>query len=147
MRAWMRNGLELLGIVFLMPQVFALCYHFDFFFKAGNPLGMLKAVALYGLSISWVSAPFLVLASVLVKILVGTRVRWYLTLLVSVGAGYLWVAAWNLLVFATFTYGRATLPIILCGVGSTGYALARKVYEEALPPLRETKNEAADLPE
>lgn len=149
MKTWLRKGIELLGIVFLLPQMFVLCYYFGYFFKGGNPLGLVKATTLYALSISWVSAPFLVLATVLVKVLIGSNVRWFVTFPVCWVAGYVWVAAWNLLVFETFSYGRAALPIVLCSVVSAGYGLARRVYEASLPPpsrSRESRHDA-DHPE
>jgi hypothetical protein len=158
MKTWLRNGLEILAVVLLLPQVFVFFYFFRFFFVGGNALGLLKTVAVYALTISWVSAPFLVALALAVKALISAKARWTVTLLLCVAAGYAWVAAWNLLVYPVFSYFWSALPILLCSVGFAGYAAARRIYLESLEPLKlpsepaETpdapaKNEAPDLSE
>ncbi len=158
MKTWLRKGLEILAVVLLLPQVFVFLYFFRYYFAGGNVLGLLKNTAVYALTISWVSAPFLVALAVAVKALINAKARWAVTLLLCVATGYGWVAAWNLLVYPMFSYFWSTLPILLCSVGFTGYAAARRIYLESLEPLKlpsapaETpdgpvKNEAPDLSE
>ena len=147
MKAWLRSGAELLLVILLVPQAFVLCYFFTNFFVGGNQVGLLRSLALYALTISWVSAPFLAALFLLLRALVRTRVRWYVTLLCCAGSGFLWLAAWNLLVYEVFTYGRSALPVVLCRLGTAGYALARDVYLRDLAPREKTKSAAADLPE
>ncbi len=147
MKAWLKRGAELLAVILLVPQVFVLCYFFTHFFLRGaDQLGLLKSLTLYALTISWVSAPFLAAMNILIHVLVNKRVRWYLTLLLCVSAGYFWLTAWNLIVFRTFAYGRAALPVLLCSLGTAGYALARALYVEGVPKLKVAKSEGADLP-
>lgn len=138
-KAGRRTVVELLLISLLVPQAFVFFYYFSFLFKGGNVLGLLETLSLYALTISWVSVPFLVLLTVLVRALVGARVRWFVTLPLCVGAGFLWLAAWNLLVYHVFSYGRAALPIFLCSLGTAGYAQARALYLDNLPPLKPSK--------
>ena len=147
MKAWLRSGAELLLVILLVPQAFVLCYFFTYFFIGGNQAGLLRSLALYALTISWVSAPFLAALLILVRALIRTRVRWYVTLLCCAGSGYLWPIAWNLLVYEVFAYGRAALPVALCCLGTAGYALARDLYLKDLPPPEKTKSSAPDLPE
>jgi hypothetical protein len=147
MKAWRMTALELLLIILLLPQAFVFCYFFSYFFIGGNQLGLLKALSSYALTISWVSAPFLALLTLLVKTLIGARVRWYVILPLCVGTGFLWVAAWNLLVYDVFAYGRAAVPIMLCGVATAGWAMARAVYQQSLPPQENAKSPEADLSE
>ena len=61
MRRWQRLAWEVLAVVLLVPQLFVLLYHYRLLFAGGSALGLLKALCLYGLTISWVSAPFLAL--------------------------------------------------------------------------------------
>lgn len=147
MKAWLRSGAELLLVILLVPQAFVLCYYSTWFFVGGNQAGLLRALALYALTISWVSAPFLAALFLLLRALIRTRVRWYVTLLCCAGSGFLWLAAWNLLVYEVFTYGRSALPVVLCSLGTAGYALARDAYLRDLAPREKTKSAAADLPE
>ena len=147
MKTWSIAALELLLLILLLPQVFVLCYYFTYFFHGGNQVGLLESLALYALTISWVSAPFLALLILLVKSLIGSRARWYVILPLCLGAGFLWLAAWNLLVFNVFSYARAALPILLCSVTTAGWAMARSVYRESLSPTEKVKNPATDLSE
>ena len=147
MKTGLRVVMELLAMTLLVPQVFVLCYYFTYFFEGGNQLGLGRTLAVYALTISWVSAPFLALLYVLVKALIGSRVSGYVTLLLCVGAGYLWLAAWNVLVYNIFSYWRAAFPILLCSLGTAGYALARKLFLESLPPPEKKKSVEAGLQE
>lgn len=138
MKAWLRNILEILAVIVLLPQVFVFFYSFDLFFVGGNRLRMLRDLTVYALAISWVSAPLLAVLVIVVKTLIRVRVRWYVTLLLCVASGYAWVAGWNLLVFKTFSYGKALIPVLLCSLLFAGYAAARMLYLESLTPLKLT---------
>ncbi len=138
--------LELLLVILLVPQAFVLFYYFTFFFKGGNPSGLLKSLAVYALTISWVSAPFLAVVALLVKVLLERQVRWLAVLVFCLGAGGLWVTAWNRLVFDIFAYRRAAVPVLLCSLGMAGYAWAHNFYRRSLPP-ETIKNGAGDLSE
>ena len=147
MKALRRVAAEVLLIVLLVPQAFVLCYYFTYFFHGGNPVGLLRSLALYALSISWVSAPVLAVLTLLVKVLIGARVRWFVMLPLCIGAGYLWLAAWNLFVYDVFSYLRATVPVLLCSAGAAGWAMARNLYQESLAPQKKRESQAADLSE
>ncbi|MEI7901483.1 MAG: hypothetical protein WCK89_14630 [bacterium] len=138
---------ELLLMILLLPQAFVFCYFFTYFFQGGDPWGLLKSLALYALTISWVSSPFLAMLTLLVKWMIGARVRWFVVLPLCIGAGYLWLSAWNLLVYDVFAYLRASVPIVLCSVLTAGWAKARAVYLESLTPSGKAKSPAADLSE
>ncbi len=147
MKAWRRVGLELLLVTLLVPQAFVFFYNFPNLFHGGSPLGLLKALSLYALSISWVSAPFLAVLTLLVRILIGARVRWYAMLPFCIAAGYLWLTLWNRFVYSDFSYLRAALPILLCSVGAAGWAMARSLYLESLVPQEKAKSPVTDLSE
>lgn len=136
MKTWLRNGLEILAVVLLLPLVFVFLYFFRYLFTGSNSLAFLKTIAVYALTISWVSAPFLVVLAIAVKTLIHAKVRWTVTLLLCVAAGYVWVAAWNLLVYNVFSYFWSALPILLCSIGFAGYAAARMLYLESLQPIK-----------
>ena len=146
MKIWLRNILEVLAIILVLPQVFIVMYYFRYLFLGDNWLGLLKTLSLYALTISWVSAPYLAVVVVAVKKLISVRVSWYVTLLLCVAAGYAWVAAWNVFIFKVFSYFWAALPILLCSIGFAGYAAARVLYLESLEPLKLEKA-AGDEPE
>ncbi len=147
MKMWLRRGMELAAVIVFVPQLFVLSYYFPLLFSGGNRLGLLKSLASHALTISWVSAPLLVLVMFAVRGFMDRRVRRGVTFLFCLAAGYMWVALWNLLVFKTFSYGRATFPVLLCSLCTAGYALARSLYLEGLPPLPAAKNEEPDLSE
>jgi len=143
--AWLRTGLELFLVTLLVPQVFILCYFFPLFFHGGHLAGLFRSLVVYAITISWVSAPFLISVTLLFRVLITTRVRGYVTFLFCMALGYLWLFAWNQLVYEMFTYGRAAIPVFLCSLGTVGYALARAVYLDGLPSAQ-VKNTAVDLP-
>lgn len=138
--------LELLLVVMLVPQAFVFFYYFTFFFRGGNSIRLLWPLARYALTISWVSAPFIVVTALLVKVLLARQVRWYVTVAFCWGAGYVWLAAWNYFVYDIFSYGQAILPMLLCSLGAAGYALARDLYQRDLLPAT-IKNNAEGLSE
>lgn len=158
MKTWLRGALEILAVILLLPQVFVFFYFFRYLFTGGNALELLKTLAVYALTISWVSAPFLAALALGFKALIRVQVNWMAALLLCVAAGYGWVAAWNLLVYNVFSYFWSALPILLCSLGFVGYASARKIYQESLEPIRlpaapseepggDAKNAAPDLSE
>jgi hypothetical protein len=137
MKTWLRNLLEVMGVVLLVPQVFVFCYYFRYSFTGGNGVGLLKALSAYALTISWVSAPYLAALALAVKALIRARARWWVTFLATVAAGYGWVAGWNLLVYdRAFSYAWSALPVLLCSLVFSGYAAARVLYLDSLLPLK-----------
>lgn len=143
MKPWRKDLLELLLVVLLVPQIFVFFYYLPFLFTGGTSVSFFKTLLLYALTLSWVSAPFLVVLAVCVKKLFTARVRWYVMLLFNVAAGYLWLTAWNVLVYPVFSYGRAAFPILVCGLGTSGYALARVLYLNSLQPQKAASSENA----
>jgi len=138
--------IESLLVILLAPQAFVLLYYFTYFFKGGNPWGLFQALSVYALTVSWVSAPVLAAAVLLVRLLLTKQVRWYAMFAFCVGVGYLWLAAWNVLVYDIFSYLRSALPVLLCSLGMAGYTWARNFYQRNLPAVK-TENDAADLSE
>ncbi len=134
MKTWIRRFLEVAAVVLLLPQVFVFMYYFRCLFIGSNWLGLCKSLSLYGLTVSWVSAPFLVVLTFAIRALVGAEVRWWVTFAVSVGTGYLWIVGWNVLVVHSFGCLAAAVPILLCGLVTTGCAQARALYLESLRP-------------
>jgi hypothetical protein len=134
MKRWLKNAAWVAAMTLVVPQLFVVSYFFPLVVSGGNRLELLRSLALLGLSASWVSAPFFVVALLLYRALVAMRLRWYATLLVCALAGYLWVAAWNHAVYDLFAYGRSALPVLVCSLVTAGYALARRFYFKNLPP-------------
>lgn len=126
-------GIHLALVTLLAPQLFVLIYFFPNFFRRFHALGLVRAVLAHALTVSWVSAPLVALLVLAYGRLIQRETRWHLVLGFCVMAGYLWLAAWNLLVYPTYGYGRAGLPILLFGLGMAGVAWARGVYLRDLP--------------
>ena len=148
MKTWGRVALELSLVVLLLPQLFVLLYYGGYAFSGSNWSGFFKAISLYALTVSWVSAPFLVILFALVKGLLGARVRWFVALPLCVGVGFFWLWAWNHFVYPAFSWGRAVLPLLVCSLGPTGYAWARAMYLESLilpsPPAQKEQKQATE---
>ena len=147
MKAWCRVGFEIVLVILVVPQAFVFFYFFSLLFHGGSPLLLLKGLSLYALTVSWVSAPLLTVLTLLIRSLIGSHVRWYVTLPLCIGVGYLWLTLWNLFVFNAFSFLRAALPIVLCSVGAAGWAMARALYRESLLPQEIAKSPVTDLSE
>ena len=132
MKTWFKNAACWLALTAAVPQFFVFAYFAPLLYHGGNRLGLAQTLALLGLSVSWVSAPFFAAAMGLYKALVARRVRWYAVMLACTAAGYLWVVAWNVWVYDLFAYGRSFLPAAVCGLATSGCALARHLYHTHL---------------
>jgi hypothetical protein len=146
MKAWQKTVLFLLAIVLLVPQVFVFTYFFSMLFTGSNWLGLLRSMALFGLTLSWVALPFLALAAVLFRLMISANARWFVTFPLGIAAAYLGLVAWNLLIFPCFSYGRAALPVLLCCLGTIGVAHIRALCLAYLPPEKKTSGEVAETP-
>lgn len=144
MKTWLKIAAWVAMMTLLVPQLFVVSYFFPTVIKGVNRLPMLQETALLGLVISWIAAPFFLVTVLLYRGMVALRFRWYAVLLFCMLAGYLLVAAWNYAIFNLFSYGRATLPILLCSLVSAGYALARDFYFRDLQPPGKTTTEAGE---
>jgi hypothetical protein len=137
MKAWLRQALEFAAVLLVLPQLFVFFYHFRYLFVGGNSLGLAKHLSLYALTISWVSAPYLVALTVAVKALIRVRVPWWVTFFAAAAGGAAWVFAWNHLVYArAFSYAWSALPVLLCSLLTAGYAGARAIYLDSLIPIK-----------
>ena len=143
MRKWLEIVAWVAVMSLLMPQLFVMSYFFPLLIKGVDRLSMLREMALLGLVIAWISAPFFFVAVLLYRAMVSLRVRWYVVFPLCVLSGYLLVVAWNLFIFDLFSYGRAALPVLVCCLVSAGYALARDFYFRTLPPPPKAKSEDA----
>jgi hypothetical protein len=128
-----RFAVHLVLVTLLVPQLFVLIYFFPNFFRRFHALGLAKAVFVHALTVSWVSAPLVALLVWAYGRLIRRETRWHLVLGFCVMAGYFWLAAWNLLIYPTYDYVRAGLPILLFGLGMAGVAWARGLYLRDLP--------------
>ena len=159
MKALLKIAAWVAVMALLVPQLFVMSYFFPIVVKGVNRLPMLQELAMLGLVISWIAAPFFLVMALLYRGMVALRFRWWAVLLFCVLAGYLLVVAWNHVIFNLFSYGRAALPVLMCSLFSAGYALARDFYFRTLPPeikkeqlgketqrREDAKNPSADLP-
>ena len=147
MKTWLKIAAWVAVMTLLVPQFFVMSYFFPIVVKGVDRLSMLKEIALLGLVISWIAAPFFLVTVLLYRGMVALRFRWWAVLLFCVLSGYLLVVAWNHVIFNLFSYGRSALPVLICSLVSAGYALARDFYFKDMPPPEKTENEGADLPE
>ena len=146
MKKWLKIVAWVAVMTLLMPQLFVMSYYFPLVIKGVDRLPMLQEIALLGLVISWISAPFFWVTVLVYRALVSLRFRWWAVLLFCVLSGYLLVVAWNHMIFNLFTYGRAALPVLLCSLLSAGYALARDFYFRDLPPPEKAKSDIDPTP-
>lgn len=117
-------------IVFLLPQLFLICYYFPHLVRRqGNWLAFMGAIARYGLTISWVSLPFLTLIYVGVRVAFTRRIHGMAIWAISAVIGYAWVASWNLAVYPTFKWLNAIIPVILCSAFPCAYAIGLHLYK------------------
>ncbi len=135
-RGWLRVAAETAALAVAMPQVFLFLYYArDLAVGSGARAPFARALALYGLAVAQVSAPYVIALTLALRVLIRRRVRVGVTLGCAVAAGYLWVAVWNGLILESFSYGGATVPILLCSLVFAGYAAARRLYLDSLEPL------------
>lgn len=141
MKALLKTIAWLVVIVLVIPQLFVFSYFLHLLVRGGSRLEMMQSLALLGLSVSCVSAPFFGAMTLLYKAMLAWQVRGYVILPVCALAGFLWVVAWNHVIFDLFTYGKAILPVLLCSLVSAGYALAWESYRKGLVPPAESGSE------
>ncbi len=136
----MKAGLRAAGLVLLatllVPQVFVLAYFYPLLITGPNRWSLWQVLVDLGLSISWVSAPFFLLVTVLYRMAVARRLPGAVVFFIVFAAGFAGVALWNRLVFDLFGYLRSTVPLLLCCSATAGYALARRAYRKGLPVAR-----------
>ncbi|MDX9794421.1 MAG: hypothetical protein RBU24_13020 [Kiritimatiellia bacterium] len=136
MKAGLREAGLVLLVTLLVPQVFVLAYFYPLLITGPDRGPLWQVLAELGLSISWVSAPFFLLVTVLYRVSVARRVPGAVVFLTVFAAGYVGVALWNRLVFDLFGYLRSALPLLLCCSATAGYALVRRAYRTGLPAVR-----------
>ena len=111
---------EALVLILLLPQLFVFLYFFWGTVRIGTDgFGMMKDLAIFGLTISRMTAPFLYLLYLLIRHVNRTKGRLLATFLICWVAGYGGIVAWNLLIFdGNFSYFWSILPVTLCSGGA-----------------------------
>ena len=124
---------EVIILILLLPQIFVFLYFFWSTVRTGfDGLGMIKPLALLGLSISHLSAPFLYLLFLAIRHINREKAHCLATFLICLTAGYAGVIAWNLIVFPSFSYAWGILPVLACSGGTSAY-LALRDKERLMP--------------
>lgn len=126
----MRTFLDLLLIVFITPPVFVFIYFFPLFFSGTNFAGLGKDLAKLSFSVAWVSAPLLVAAVLILKLMIRRKLKWFSVLLVSYAAGFLWLILWNWVVEDIFTIWRSLVPLTVCCLFSLVYVMGKALYRD-----------------
>lgn len=129
---WRTVGLIAVTML-LVPQLFVLAYYFPLLISGPRRWAFWQVIAGLGLSISWVAAPFFVVAAGLYRVLILWRVPYGVVFLSMLAAGFGGVALWNTLIYDLFGYLRSILPLLLCCTVTVGYMLAMRVYKAGLP--------------
>ena len=127
MKNILKSLAEALILILLLPQLFVSLYFFWNTIKIGvDGFGMMKDLAILGLTISRLAAPFLYLLYLLVRHVNRKKGRGLATFLICWTAGYGGVIAWNLLIFdGNFSYFWSILPVTLCSGGAAAYVALR----------------------
>ena len=131
MKSTFKSIAEALVLILLLPQVFVFLYFFWGTVRVGvDGFGMMKDIAVLGLTISRMAAPFLYLLYLLVRHMNREKKRCLATFLVCWAAGYGGIVAWNFLIFdGNFSYFWSVLPVTLCSGGAAaGIALRDKHF-------------------
>jgi len=133
MKSTLKTSLEAIVLILLLPQIFILLYFFWGTVRIGiDVLGMMKALAILGFSVSRLSAPFLYLLYFLVRHINRKKAHCLATFLVCSVVGYAGVVAWNLIVFPNFSYAWGILPVLICSGGTSAY-MALRDKESQMP--------------
>ncbi len=126
----LRTLLDLLLIIFITPLIFVFVYFFPLFLTGSNLEGLVKSLAKFAFHVSWVSAPLLVAAMLLLKVMIRRELRWVTVLLASFATGILWLLLWNLIIEDLFTLWRSLIPLAVCCLSSMAYVMARTLYQD-----------------
>ncbi len=124
---WMLT--DALLVLFVLPFGFTLGYFFPLFFSGRNRMALLGDLTAFSLSLSWVSCAFLFVIGLVLRTMLRRGCRWYALLCVSWLGGGFWLLLWNSVVEPTFTLWRSLIPLALCSVIATGYALGKMLYQ------------------
>lgn len=129
----MKKHLDLTGFLLLLilitPQLFVFLYFGNMFWSFGNQKELAFNLFAFGLSISRVAAPLLLLiALVLRRLLQKKNLRWFIFLPLCLLSGYILVGAWNIFIYQSFSWLRALLPLTTCTLITGGYAFVRHTY-------------------
>ena len=133
MKATLKTIAEAIVLILLLPQIFVLLYFFWSTVRIGvDGLGMMKELALLGLTVSRVGAPFLYLLYFIIRRVNREKAHCLATFLICAAVGYSGVVAWNLAVFPNFSYAWGILPVLICSGGAAAY-MALRDKESQMP--------------
>jgi len=122
--------LDIMLILFVLPFGFVMAFYFHLFFTGRNRIDLFLDLSEYSFKISWVSCTFLFLISLVLRMMIRNRKRWYALFAVSFAGGGFWLIVLNFMVESEFTFWRSLLPLTICCVISTGYALGKALYND-----------------
>lgn len=118
-------------VVFLLPQLFLFFYYFLFLFKRqGNWLPFVGTLSKFGLSISWVSLPFLTILYAGIRRCITRRVHGLLVWGISFVLGASWIVLWDWTIFPVFGFWQSIIPLMFCSSLACLYAVAGHLYRE-----------------
>lgn len=133
-RSGFKLALIIAVLVLVLPQCFVFIYYsHDLATKSGARLPFMRALGLYALTISWVSAPLIVALVMALRALILRRAHALLVLGVAVVSGFVWLILWNNIILQSFSYWRSVWPILLCALFFAGYGVSRRIYQDSLP--------------
>jgi len=133
MKNTLKTIAEAIALILILPQLFVFLYFFWGTVRVGfDGFGMMKHLALLGLSASRLSAPFLYLLYFLICRINREKARCLATFLICLVSGYAGVVAWNLVVFPNFSYVWGIIPVLICSGGTAGY-MALRDKERSFP--------------
>jgi len=130
MKTILVTALEMFLIVFLLPLLFVAAYFLPLFFGSANRLELARDLAYLSLSVSGISAPLLIAAVIIMKLMIRRNLRWYVVLATSYAIGFIWLSLWNFIICDLFGCWRSVIPLTLCCGFTTVYALAKAIYKD-----------------
>ncbi len=133
MKAILKSLLEATAVILLVPQLFVFMYFFWPTIRGADGWGMMKSLVIFGLTLSRIVGPLLyILYLVIVSLNRGKR-RSICSFLICTTAGYASVIAWNMLVYKSFSYAWALLPVLICSSGVVVYQILKDTSILAKP--------------
>lgn len=137
MKAILRSLLEAAAVILLVPQIFVFLYFFWPTIRGADGWGMMKSLVIFGLTLSRIAGPILYILYLVIAAINREKRRSVLSFLICTSAGYASVITWNLLVYKSFSYAWALLPVLICSSGVVVYQILKdkSVLANAKPEL------------
>lgn len=123
MKALLKSLLEAVAVILLVPQLFVFLYFFWPTIRGADGWGMIKALLVFGFSLSRMAGPILYILFLVITAINREKRRSVSSFLICTLTGYASVIAWNVFVYKSFSYVWGLFPVLICSSGVVVYQL------------------------